>query len=78
MLTDQSFDWSPDDPRVEELAHRTVAFMRSVPLPDTGSWDNDTTAYQLVTTYHRDESPAWARVMRRVAELLDETVGDPE
>lgn len=78
VLTDQSFDWDPDDPRVEEIAHRTVAFMRSVPLPDSGSWDNDATAYQLVTTYRRNESPAWARIMQRVAELIDEPVIDPE
>ncbi len=71
LATDRAFDWHPDDPRVEELAQRTVAFMRSLPLPDTGDWDNDTTAYQLVTTYRRHESPAWARLMERTAELLD-------
>lgn len=71
VATDGCFDWSPDDPRLETLARRTVAFMRSLPLPDPDAWDNDATAYQLVTTYRRAESPAWARLMERVAELLE-------
>lgn len=33
LATDRAFDWEPDDPRVEELAQRTVAFMRLLPLP---------------------------------------------
>lgn len=75
LLTDQCFDWNPDDPRIEDLARRTVAFIRSLPLPDSSSWDADATAYQLVTTYRRDESPAWSRLMDRVGELLADQPG---
>ncbi len=80
LLTDQCFDWDPTDPRVEELAQRTVRFMRTQPLPDAAEWGDDAVAHQLITSYRRLDSPAWDRLMERTAELLkglDDPVPQP-
>lgn len=77
LLTDQAFDWTPEDPRIEEVAQRTLAYVRtvaaSVPEPaDPGHWEADTTAARLVVNYRRDASPGWRRLMKRVEELVED------
>ncbi|QIK73240.1 MerR family transcriptional regulator [Propioniciclava coleopterorum] len=69
LLTDEAFGWEPDDPRLEEIARRTVAWMVTQTPPDTEGWDTDPVAYQLVTTYRSDVSPAWDALMTRTREL---------
>lgn len=72
-LSDQAFDWEPDDPRIEELAQRTIAWIVAYEPPtDPKGWDGDTTAYRLITEYRRDASPGWQRLMERVEELAVE------
>lgn len=72
VLTDQAFDWAPDDPRIDELARRTAAWALSRPQPDSTGWDADATAYQLVSGYQLDASPGWRRLMQRIAEIIHE------
>lgn len=71
LLTDQAFDWSPDDPRIEHVAQRTVEWITGRPAPENNTeWGNDSVAYELVTTFRRDASPGWAALMERVEELI--------
>ena len=75
LLTDQAFDWPADDPRVEDLAQRTAAWVVRTYAehhhqPETQEWDIDTTAYRLVINYRRDSSPGWRQLMCRVQELV--------
>lgn len=73
LLTDQAYEWAADDPRIEELAQRTAAFVRrsgSVDYEDEASLHTDDRAYALVTSYRLDESPGWERLTRRMRELL--------
>lgn len=76
LLTDQAQDWAPDDPRIEELAQRTVAWARELHARseqlETEEWVVDSTAYRLITSYRRDTSPGWRRFMERVEELAQE------
>lgn len=75
VLTDRAFGWAPNDPRIEEVAQRTVNWVQTVAAHtgqpvDSTDWDADTTAYRLVVGYRRDASPGWCRLMERVDELL--------
>lgn len=76
LLTDQAQDWASDDPRIEELAQRTVAWARELQVRSeefaTDDWAVDSTAYRLVTSYRRDSSPGWRRFMERVEELASD------
>ncbi|MGC3955492.1 MAG: MerR family transcriptional regulator [Propionicimonas sp.] len=76
LLTDQAQNWTPDDPRIEELAQRTIAWVRGLyaraEQVETEGWVVDSTAYRLVTNYRRDSSPGWRRFMERVEELAAE------
>lgn len=75
LLADQGLDWPADDPRIEELAQRTVAWVRTQEQTDSAGWDADATAYSLVTTYQRGVSPGWDRLMERLAELAGADCG---
>lgn len=76
LRTDQAQNWAPDDPRIEELALRTIAWVRRVyaefETPEVPRWDRDSIAYHLVTGYRRDSSPGWQRLMNRIEELAAE------
>jgi len=76
LLTDQAFDWPPDDPRIEEVAQRTLAWVSKVyakaPPYDASDYGTDATAYSLVVNYRREASPGWRRLMERVEELVTE------
>ncbi len=78
--TDQAVAWEPDDPRIEELARDTIAWIMAYEPPtDPDGWNGDTTAYRLVTEYRRDTSPGWQRLMERVEELAAESgYGQPD
>lgn len=70
-VMDQAWDWPEVDPRIEEVAHRMVEWIRQRDEPDpAGDWDAGSTAYELVTTYRLDASPGWRRMRERVAELM--------
>lgn len=73
LRTDQAVDWSPDDPRIEEIARGTVEWMTQYrPPPDSTRWGDDHLAYELVADYRRHYSPAWRRLMERMEELAQE------
>jgi len=61
---DRAFDWSPDDPRLYELAERTERWLvkRRGKL-EGGEWSmQDSTLAQLVSTSVGASSPAWDRL----------------
>ena len=74
LLTDQAFDWEPEDPRIEELAQRSAAWViRSYAdhhPPPNQEWDLDVTAHRLVLDYRHHTSPGWRQLMSRVEELV--------
>lgn len=73
LRTDEAVDWSPDDPRIEEIARATIDWMAAYrPPPDSATWNNDHLAYELVTSYRSNYSPAWRRLMDRMEELASE------
>lgn len=67
IMSDQAHDWPVDDPRIAEIARRTLDFMGKVP-PEAVAFtgDDDTVAFELVTHFKTDGSPAWARVVELV------------
>lgn len=75
LLTDRAYDWPADDPRIEDAAQRTIAWIRATydasRPADSADWGTDPTAYRLITQYRRDASPGWRRLMERVEELAD-------
>ena len=79
LQTDLAYDWEPDDPRIEEVAQRTMDWVLAyVPPPDPVGWDADATAQRLVRDYRRDSSPGWRRLMERVEELAEEADYGPK
>ncbi|HMQ38182.1 MAG TPA: MerR family transcriptional regulator [Micropruina sp.] len=73
LRTDEAVDWSPDDPRIEEIARGTIEWMTAYrPPPDPTNWNDDRLAYDLITDYRRHYSPAWRRLMERMEELARE------
>lgn len=73
LRTDEAVDWSPDDPRIEEIAEATIEWMTAHrPPPDPTNWGDDHLAYELVTDYRRTYSPAWRRLMERMEKLACE------
>lgn len=76
LITEMAADWDPDDPRIDDLAHRTVDFMCKQALEEsTEDWGEDLIAVDLVNNYRRYHSPAWDRLMDRLTELFTEQVG---
>jgi len=60
---DAAFDWSPDDPRLEELADRAGRWMRSHPdTHDRRRPPVDPAIVQLVAKAAGSSSPAWDRL----------------
>lgn len=73
LRTDEAVDFSPDDPRIEEIARGTIEWMTGYrPAPDPTNWGDDRLAYDLITDYRRHYSPAWRRLMERMEELSTE------
>lgn len=73
LLQDEAFDWAPDDPRIEQVARRTIDWMAANgPRPEGTDWDADGTAYDLITNFRREASPGWRRLMERTEELAIE------
>ncbi|WP_425310437.1 MerR family transcriptional regulator [Ammonicoccus fulvus] len=73
LLTDQAYDWAGDDPRIDDVARRTVDLIKrlgSVDYEHEAALHTDDRAYALVTTYRLDQSPGWASLTSRVRELL--------
>ena len=57
---DQAFDWSPDDPRLEEIADRSARWLLNRRTFDSdGRAVLDPAIVQLVTTSMGASSPAW-------------------
>ncbi|GAA4980110.1 MerR family transcriptional regulator [Actinopolymorpha pittospori] len=60
---DAAFDWSPDDPRLHDLADRTARWMADRRGSEGGARPApDPTVVQLVATSTRGLSPAWDRI----------------
>ncbi len=84
VLADQARDWDPDDPRLNDLAQQTVAWVRQH-LDDglgTGTgpdeWtlaSQDQVGLQLVQAYDDASSPAMARLSALVREQLPDLAG---
>lgn len=73
LLTDQGYDWAGDDPRIDDLARRTVGLIKrlgSVDYEHEAALRTDDLAYAMVTSYRLDESPGWASLTSRMRELL--------
>lgn len=73
LLTDRAYDWAADDPRIDEVARRTVAFIRrsgSMDYEQEAALHTDDRAYALVTSYRLDESPGWESLTSRIREIL--------
>lgn len=73
LLTEAAFHWEPDDPRLQTIACRTVAWMVTQPPPSSSDWDADPLAYELITTYRTGLSPAWDALTARIQELVEAT-----
>ena len=71
-LTDDVRTWGPDDPRIEDLARRTVGWIASAKRPEFFVWDDNRLSYQLLTTYTGDAAGGWQRLNDRVQELVGE------
>lgn len=71
---DEALDWSPDDPRLHELAETTVALSRRMTLPsDLAGWDRISRETVSVIAGHLGvDSPAWRRLDELVTEKLRE------
>lgn len=72
VLTDAAQDWDADDPRIEPLARRTIAWIGATAPPDSTIWDEDAVAYALVTGYQATGSPGEDALMARIRELATE------
>ncbi|GAA1077971.1 MerR family transcriptional regulator [Nocardiopsis metallicus] len=63
-------DWSPDDPRLEELATAVAdAFLADpelLTIPESLRTRTDTSRYRMLNQHREDESPAMARMGRLV------------
>ena len=64
----------PDDPRLEELAQQTVAWLLRQPTPDSSEWDDDHIAYQLVVGYEAEGTSSWAWLNRRIIALMQDAL----
>ncbi len=64
----------PDDPRLEELAQQTVAWLLRQPTPDSSEWDDDHIAYQLVVGYEAEGPSSWAWLNRRIIALMQDAL----
>lgn len=74
-LSNEAVDWDVDDPRIEDLARRSVELTRTHfrrTSDDTQGWwgELDSVSYTLIDQHGADHSPAWRRLTERVAELL--------
>jgi DNA-binding transcriptional MerR regulator len=65
---DAAYDWSPEDPRLHQLADRTGRWMARRPGAGSSGRLLDPAIAQLVTTSVGVSSPAW----RRLADIADQ------
>lgn len=72
-LTDEAFDWDPEDPRMCEIAVRNVDFIVNQGFMEANETpaNDDPAAYGLVRTFNVDSSPAWLRLVDLVEQELD-------
>ncbi|MEV6349655.1 MerR family transcriptional regulator [Actinoplanes sp. NPDC051851] len=59
---DAAFDWSPDDPRLPELAERTRRWFAARPQRATAAGPPDPAAARLAAVTAAAYSPAWIRI----------------
>lgn len=76
LQTDQAHQWDPDDPRIEDLARRTVEWVLSRPSVQDSAWGDDPTAYRMVTQYQIELSPGWTRLMSRIQDLMTQALAE--
>ncbi|HLL63692.1 MAG TPA: MerR family transcriptional regulator [Propionibacteriaceae bacterium] len=74
VTMDEAFDWSPEDPRLPELARRCLEVMAQLYPPDAAakylaSWSVDPSRYRLISDHGMEDSPAWDRLNVLVEEL---------
>lgn len=73
LLTDQARNWPADDPRIDDLARRTLAWVQQAydgfQPTETEEWETDVIAHRLIMNFRRGESPGWRRLMERLEEL---------
>ncbi|HEX2808039.1 MAG TPA: hypothetical protein VHN80_17895, partial [Kineosporiaceae bacterium] len=67
---DAAYDWSPDDPRLHELAERTEQWLANRPshIEGTPRPILDPTIAELVATKAMPPSPAWNRLTEIAAQ----------
>lgn len=64
-------DWDPDDPRLEDLADESVALMTSLYpadllAADQLAWAADPDAYQVINQHNATMAPAWSRLQELI------------
>lgn len=75
---DRAFEWHPDDPRLDDLAHAMLAYLPEFesetydpPTPAEDEPAPDATLIALVESSAVNASPAW----QRLTQLLNQTSG---
>jgi DNA-binding transcriptional MerR regulator len=82
LAYDQSFDWDPADPRLEEIANAVVSFVRHRPakpmVEPTPTTEQDPTAIAiaLLSSVTANSSPSWDRLTELCASKLQAGAGD--
>jgi hypothetical protein len=74
-LTWSAGNWSPDDPRIEELAEEVAAHFLADPslLPTLAGLENrddGKTRYELLTHHGEDQRPGWTRLTPLIEEKM--------
>jgi DNA-binding transcriptional MerR regulator len=74
-LTWSAGNWSPDDPRIEELAEDVAAHFLADPslLPTLAGLENrddGKTRYELLTHHGEDQRPGWTRLTALIEEKM--------
>ena len=77
LAMDEAYDWDRDDPRLVDLAKRSLDVMERLYPAEAAAaymadWSVDTTRYHLVSDHGSEDSPAWIRLNELVEELSRE------
>lgn len=73
VTTDQVRLWDADDPRIEDVAQRTWAWINASAQVSDETWgEANSLAFQLVNGYDAGYTPGWRRLTDRIQQLARE------